>query len=105
MAPSQHRFVIGPQRRGLAEVLKVTGVSVEVPPEEEGSDEIVLRGDQSKLAAAVAMVYAKATSIIISEVRCPLWMHKFLIGPKGSTLQVTSLLPSMKTEKCENWIT
>lgn len=92
VASSQHRFVIGPQKRGLAEVLKATGVSVEVPPEDEASDEIVLRGDQTKLATAVAMVYAKATSIITAEVRCPLWMHKFLIGPRGSSLQ--ALVPN-----------
>lgn len=34
------------------------------------------------------MVYAKASSIITAEIICEQWMHKFLIGPKGTILQV-----------------
>ncbi|VDK29175.1 unnamed protein product [Gongylonema pulchrum] len=92
VARAQHRYIIGPQRRGLAEILKETGVSVEVPPEEEDSDTITLRGDPSKLGEALAMVYAKASSVITAEITCKPWMHKFLIGPKGSTLQ--TLVPN-----------
>lgn len=89
---AQHRYIVGPQRRGLAEILKATGVSVEVPPEEEDSDTITLRGDPAKLGDALAMVYAKASSIITAEVTCESWMHKFLIGPKGATLE--TLVPN-----------
>ncbi|OZC06636.1 hypothetical protein X798_06373 [Onchocerca flexuosa] len=89
---AQHRYVVGPQRRGLAEILKATGVSVEVPPEEEDSDTITLRGDPTKLGEALAMVYAKASSVITAEITCDPWMHKFLIGPKGATLE--NLVPN-----------
>lgn len=89
VARAQHRYVVGPQRRGLAEILKLTGVSVEVPPEEEDSDTITLRGDPTKLGDALAMVYAKASSVITAEITCESWMHKFLIGPKGATLEVS----------------
>uniref|UniRef100_A0A9J2PCM1 K Homology domain-containing protein n=1 Tax=Ascaris lumbricoides TaxID=6252 RepID=A0A9J2PCM1_ASCLU len=92
VARAQHRYVIGPQRRGLTEILKETGVSVEVPTEEEDSDTITLRGDPAKLGEALALVYAKASSVITSEISCEHWMHKFLIGPKGSTLQ--TLVPN-----------
>lgn len=34
------------------------------------------------------MVYAKASSVITAEITCEPWMHKFLIGPKGATLEV-----------------
>ncbi|EJW80075.1 hdlbp protein [Wuchereria bancrofti] len=88
VARAQHRYIVGPQRRGLAEILKSTGVSVEVPPEEEDSDTITLRGDPTKLGEALAMVYAKASSVITAEITCESWMHKFLIGPKGMTLEV-----------------
>lgn len=84
----QHRYIIGPQRKGLTEILKETGVSVEVPPEEENSHTITLRGDQDKLGPALALVYAKASSVITVEITCKPWMHKYLIGPKGTTLQV-----------------
>ncbi|VDK79439.1 unnamed protein product [Litomosoides sigmodontis] len=92
VARAQHRYVVGPQRRGLAEILKSTGVSVEVPPEEEDSDTITLRGDPAKLGEALAMVYAKASSVITAEITCESWMHKFLIGPKGATLE--TLVPN-----------
>lgn len=88
----QHRYIIGPQRKGLAEILKETGVSVEVPPEEEDSLTITLRGDPDRLGPALALVYAKASSVITVEITCKPWMHKFLIGPKGSTLQ--ALVPN-----------
>uniref|UniRef100_A0A0N5A8M1 Vigilin n=1 Tax=Syphacia muris TaxID=451379 RepID=A0A0N5A8M1_9BILA len=89
---AQHRYIIGQQRKGLAEILKETGVSVEVPPEEENSHTITLRGDADKLGPALALVYAKASSVITVEITCKSWMHKFLIGPKGSTLQ--ALVPN-----------
>lgn len=87
VARAQHRYVIGPQGRGLAEILKETGVSVEVPPGDEDSDTITLRGDPSKLGEALALVYAKASSVITAEISCAPWMRKFLIGPKGANLQ------------------
>uniref|UniRef100_A0A0R3RY71 Vigilin n=1 Tax=Elaeophora elaphi TaxID=1147741 RepID=A0A0R3RY71_9BILA len=92
VARAQHRYVIGPQRRGLAEILKSTGVSVEVPPEEECNNTVTLRGDPSKLGEALAMVFAKASSVITREITCESWMHKFLIGPKGATLE--TLVPN-----------
>ncbi len=91
MARAQHRYVIGTQRRGLSEILKETGVSVEIPPEGSDSDTITLRGDPARLGEALAMVYAKATSVIIAQLACPSWLHKFIIGPKGQTLQVRGL--------------
>lgn len=59
VARSQHRFVVGQQRSGLADILRETGVSVEVPPEEAESDTITLRGEPDKLGHALAIVYAK----------------------------------------------
>lgn len=38
------------------------------------------------------MVYAKASSVITAEITCESWMHKFLIGPKGATLEVSILI-------------
>jgi len=88
---SQHRFVVGPQRSGLADILRETGVSVEVPPEDAESDTIVLRGEPDKLGQALAIVYAKASSVITTEIPCPTWLHKFVIGTRGSN--VRELIP------------
>jgi polyribonucleotide nucleotidyltransferase len=87
VARAQHRYIIGSQRSGLSEILKETGVSVEVPPEDDECDTITLRGDPARLGDALTLVYAKASSVITAEVPCPAWLHKFLIGPKGATLQ------------------
>jgi KH domain len=58
---SQHRFVIGAKAAGLTEILASTGVSVEVPPLDSGSETITLRGDSDKLGAALTMVYSKVS--------------------------------------------
>ncbi|KAJ1348733.1 hypothetical protein KIN20_004105 [Parelaphostrongylus tenuis] len=92
VARAQHRYIIGQQRSGLHTILKETGVSVEVPNEEENSDTITLRGDPSKLGEALALVYQRASSVITQQLDAPVWLHKYLIGPKGATLQ--QLLPN-----------
>uniref|UniRef100_A0A7I5E6T0 Vigilin n=1 Tax=Haemonchus contortus TaxID=6289 RepID=A0A7I5E6T0_HAECO len=92
VARAQHRFIVGQQRCGLHTILKETGVSVEVPNEDENSDTITLRGDPSKLGEALALVYQRASSVITQQLPAPTWLHKHLIGPKGSTLQ--NLIPN-----------
>lgn len=91
VAPAQHRYVIGQKRSGLEEILRDTDVVVEVPPEDSGSDVLTLRGPQAKLGDALALVYAKASSIVSKEIKYDEWMRRFLIGPKGATLQVRRL--------------
>lgn len=59
VAPSQHRHVAGPQRSGIYEILKATGVSVELPQDDSGSSTITLRGDPDKLGVALSLVYEK----------------------------------------------
>lgn len=88
VAKAQHRFILGTRRSGLDEILRETDVVVDVPPEDDDSDVITLRGDPARLGDALALVYAKASSVISQEIKYPEWMRKFLIGPKGATLQV-----------------
>jgi polyribonucleotide nucleotidyltransferase len=56
---SQHKYVIGPRGSNLSEILAETGVSVEVPPLDSGSETITLRGEQDKLGPALTLVYSK----------------------------------------------
>lgn len=58
---SQHRYVIGPKGAGLTEILAQTGVSVEVPPSDNVSETITLRGDPDKLGPALTMVYSRVS--------------------------------------------
>ena len=36
---------------------------------------------------ALTKVYEKANSVVSYDVHCPTWLHKYLIGKKGSKLQ------------------
>ncbi|TKR72895.1 hypothetical protein L596_020281 [Steinernema carpocapsae] len=96
---AQHRYIIGPQRSGIHEILRQTDVAVEVPAEEDNSDVITLRGEETKLGDALALVYSKATSIVSAVIECLPWMHKMLIGPKGATLE--SLVPNKDKVKID----
>lgn len=85
---AQHRHIVGQARKGLQEIFRDTGVWVEVPEQEEQSDNITLRGDPAKLGEALAQVYARASSVITQSLECPIWLRRYIIGEKGSKLNV-----------------
>lgn len=87
VARTQHRFIMGHQRSGLDEIFKETNVVVDLPPEEEESDAVTLRGPQARLGDALSSVYARASSIVSKELSYPEWQKRFILGPKGATLQ------------------
>jgi ribosomal protein S3 len=58
-----------------------------MPSSESSSETITLRGPQDKLGLALTKVYEKANSVVSYDVHCPTWLHKYLIGKKGSKLQ------------------
>jgi len=96
---SQHKYVIGPRGSGLHEILQQSGVSVEVPPLDNISGTITLRGEPDKLGPALTLVYAKANSVIIAEVDAPCWLHRFIIGRQGANVRkITQDLPKVHIE-------
>lgn len=64
---SQHKYIIGPKGNTLQEILETTGVSVEMPPLDSGSETIILRGEPDKLGPALTQVYAKVRRKIMSN--------------------------------------
>ena len=93
---SQHKYVIGPRGCNLHEILQTSGVSVEVPPLDNPSATITLRGLPDELGPAVTMVYAKADGVVIAEVDAPCWLHRFIIGRQGSNVRkITQDLPKV----------
>jgi len=84
---SQHKYVIGPKGNSINEILAETGVFVEMPSSESVSETITLRGPQDKLGLALTKVYEKANSVVSYDVNCPNWLHKYIIGKKGTKLQ------------------
>lgn len=53
---SQHRYVIGPRRSNIAEILHETGVSVEMPSPDTTTETITLRGPQDKLGQGMLVL-------------------------------------------------
>jgi len=84
---SQHRYVIGPRGAAIQEILRATGVSVEMPPLDSDNETITLRGDGDKLGNALTLVYEKANSYIQSELDAPRWLHRFIIGRGGQNIR------------------
>lgn len=84
---SQHKYVIGPRGNAINEILADTGVFVEMPPNEVNSETITLRGPQEKLGLALTKVYEKANSVATTDIPCPSWLHRYIIGKKGSGIQ------------------
>ncbi|KAK3104810.1 hypothetical protein FSP39_010756 [Pinctada imbricata] len=98
---SQHKYIIGPRGSGIQEILEKTGVSVEVP-NQDNVETITLRGEQDKLGPALTMVYRKANSVIFSEVQAPAWLHRYVIGKKGENVRkITSEFPKVHIEFTE----
>lgn len=96
---SQHRYIIGRQGANLREIMEKTGVVVEVPPFDSPSDTITLRGAQPSLVPALTLVYEKANSCITETVPVPSWLHKYIIGRKGSNLKkLTEGLPKVHVQ-------
>eukprot|EP00056_Hartaetosiga_gracilis_P003044 m.59137 g.59137 ORF g.59137 m.59137 type:complete len:1177 (+) comp11308_c0_seq1:177-3707(+) len=84
---TQHRFIIGPKGMNLRSITEETGVIVEVPSVEKNDDTIILRGDRSKLAAALALVYEFANKFAVKTLDVPHWVHRHLIGEKGKNIR------------------
>lgn len=84
---SQHRYVIGPRGAGIQDILRNTGVSIEMPSLDSDNETITLRGDPDKLGNALTMVYERANSIVSSELNAPRWLHRFIIGRQGQNIK------------------
>ncbi|XP_005174824.1 vigilin [Musca domestica] len=87
VAKAQHRYVIGPKGSTIAEILQLTGVSVEMPPLDSPLETITLRGPQVALGHALTVVYEKANSVKSVEIDAPHWIHKYVIGRKGVNMK------------------
>ncbi|XP_043666503.1 vigilin [Vespula pensylvanica] len=96
---SQHKYVIGPRGSTIAEILQLTGVSVEMPAPDSATGTITLRGPQEKLGQALDKVYEKANSVRTAGVEAPVWLHKYIIGRKGVNIKkVTQEMPKVNVE-------
>ncbi|XAO24488.1 hypothetical protein I312_103289 [Cryptococcus bacillisporus CA1280] len=58
----QHRFLIG---SAAEDILAQTGCIVELPPVDDPSDRVAIRGPQAKLVAAQSLVFEKANAVSV----------------------------------------
>lgn len=85
-----HPFIVGPFGKILELINKETGAKVNVPPQSVQKDEISITGERSAVLRAKERVVAifeekqKRTQTVSIEVKKP--QHKYIVGPKGSTL-------------------
>lgn len=85
-----HPFIVGPFQENLNQLINETGARINVPPPSVMKDEIFIAGDKEGVASAKAKIEAiyklmekKCTTV---SVEVPKSQHKYVIGPKGSTI-------------------
>lgn len=94
---AQHKYVIGSKRSTIYEILQRTGVSVEMPPPDSPSETITLRGPPGQLGTALNLVHEKASSFSATSLHAPDWIHKYVVGKKGSNIQrITANYPKVR---------
>ncbi|KAK9882657.1 hypothetical protein WA026_022524 [Henosepilachna vigintioctopunctata] len=100
-----HPFIAGPFNEYVSQLSAETGAKINVPPPSVMKDEIFIAGDKEGVAAAKAKIEAiyknmeKKCNTVSVEVPKP--QHKYVVGPKGSTiaeiLQTTGVSVEMPT--------
>uniref|UniRef100_A0A8C3G4R4 Vigilin n=1 Tax=Cyclopterus lumpus TaxID=8103 RepID=A0A8C3G4R4_CYCLU len=86
-----HPFLTGAFNKLVGEMMQETGARINVPPPSVNKTEIVITGEKEQVALAVTLIKKvyeekkKSTTTIAVEVKKS--QHKYVIGPKGNTLQ------------------
>ncbi|KAJ0055554.1 hypothetical protein NL108_005379, partial [Boleophthalmus pectinirostris] len=86
-----HPFIAGAHNRLVQELSQETGARISIPPPSLPKDEIVITGEKEAVALALNRIRAiyedkkRKTTTISVEVKKS--QHKYIIGPKGNTLQ------------------
>ncbi|XP_066454614.1 vigilin [Eleutherodactylus coqui] len=86
-----HPFIAGPYNKTVNDIMHETGTRINIPPPSVNKTEIVCMGEKDQLAQAVVRIRQiyeekkKKTTSIAVEVRKS--QHKYVIGPKGNSLQ------------------
>jgi len=86
-----HPFICGPRNEIVNGLTKDYNVRIRVPPPSVMADDIVVSGEKDGVAVAVAKIMdiyrAKKTKCKTISVEIAKTQHKYIIGPKGQTLQ------------------
>ena len=78
---SQKKMLLGPTGNNVAEKLACMGVHLEL-----SNNTVLLYGEKGDVTEALAMMQECVKEISMCTIGVPAKFHKFIIGPKGSTL-------------------
>ncbi|XP_072896689.1 high density lipoprotein binding protein a isoform X1 [Hemitrygon akajei] len=86
-----HPFIAGPYNKTAGELMQETGTRINIPPPSVMKNEIVITGEKEQVAQAVSRIKriyedkkSKTTTIAVEVKKS---QHKYVIGPKGNSLQ------------------
>uniref|UniRef100_A0A670Z7X4 Vigilin n=1 Tax=Pseudonaja textilis TaxID=8673 RepID=A0A670Z7X4_PSETE len=86
-----HPFIAGAFNKTVQEIMQETGARINIPPPSVSKDEIIITGEKEPVSQAllrIRKIYEekkRKTTTISVEVKKS--QHKYIIGPKGNTLQ------------------
>lgn len=85
-----HPFIVGPYNEYLTQLINETGARINVPPPSVMKDEIFIAGDKEGVLAAKNKIESifknMEKNCTTVSVEVPKSQHKYIIGPKGSTI-------------------
>ncbi|XP_055631121.1 vigilin [Toxorhynchites rutilus septentrionalis] len=97
-----HPFIIGPYNENVNMLMEETGAKINIPPPSVQKDEIIITGEKEGVLQAKARIEAlskemekKCTSV---GVEVPRAQHKYIVGPKGSTIQEILAMTGVSVE-------
>ncbi|KAF7705638.1 hypothetical protein HF521_020924 [Silurus meridionalis] len=86
-----HPFIAGAYNRLVQELSQETGARISIPPPSLPKDEIIITGEKEAVAMAIARIRAvyeeKKRKMTTISVEVKKSQHKYIIGPKGNSLQ------------------
>lgn len=97
-----HPFIMGPHNDNVSKMMEETGAKINIPPPSVQKDEIIITGEKEGVLQAKARIEAiskemekKCTSV---GVEVPRAQHKYIVGPKGSTIQEILAMTGVSVE-------
>ncbi|XP_031553878.1 vigilin-like [Actinia tenebrosa] len=97
-----HPFISGPNNDIAKKITEQTGAKINIPPSTMHKDEMTVAGEKEGVAAAVKTILdiyeekKRKTTTVSIEVRKS--QHKYVIGPKGGTIQEILALTGVSVE-------
>uniref|UniRef100_W5ULR3 Vigilin n=1 Tax=Ictalurus punctatus TaxID=7998 RepID=W5ULR3_ICTPU len=86
-----HPFITGAYNKLVGEMMQETGARINIPPPSINKTEIVITGEKEQVAVAMALIKKvyeeKKRNVTTIAVEVKKSQHKYVIGPKGNTLQ------------------